>query len=358
MAKKRIAILFGGTSPEHDISCMSAWHLLQNMPAGFETVCIGITRKGRMLYYPGGPGGIRTGEWESYPDSCSCIFSTDDSKTGIYMLMYDGSASYLALDCVFPVLYGKRGEDGKFQGILECSGIPFVGSGACTSALCMDKGFAHMILTAAGIKMSRYITVRRDETLSIPSLVKQIEYSFGFPVYVKPACANTAGGIFHASRPEELERAVKMAFVHDSKVLIKEAIRGRQIKCGLIGNDLSNIEVSPLGEITIDPDFVPETPYESAPQTLHIPADLPEETADLIRRTAIHAFDTAECAGAASIDFFLTESGEVYLNQLNTVPGFSPVSIFPMLWEAAGVDMEELIERLIALAFEKADVEY
>ena len=187
MAKKRVAILFGGTSPEHDISCMSAWFLLQNMPAGYETVCIGITRKGRMLYYPGGPEGIRTGAWESYADCCSCVFPTDYSKAGIYKLLNDGSASYLALYCVFPVLYGKRGEDGIFQGILEASGIPFVGSGACTSALCMDKGFAHMVLTAAGIKMSRYITVRREEKLDIPSLTAQIQYSFGFPVYVNPA---------------------------------------------------------------------------------------------------------------------------------------------------------------------------
>lgn len=358
MAKKRIAILFGGTSPEHDISCMSAWFLLRNMPAKYETVCIGITRKGRMLYYPGDADGIRSGAWESYPDSCSCVFSTDDSKTGIYKLMNDGSASYLALDCVFPVLYGKRGEDGKFQGILECSGIPFVGSGACTSALCMDKGFAHMILTGSGIKMSRYISVRRDEPLDIPSLVKQIEYSFGFPVYVKPACSNTAGGVFHAPGPEDLERAVKMAFVHDNKVLIKEAIRGRHLKCGLIGNDLSNLEVSPLGEIRLNPDFVPQTPYESAPQQLQIPADIPEKAADAIRRAAIRAFDAVECAGVASIDFFLTDDGQVYLNQFNTVPGYSPVSIFPRLWAAAGVSMPELIDRLIQLAFEKSDVEY
>lgn len=358
MAKKRIAILFGGTSPEHDISCMSAWFLMQHMPPQYETVCIGITRKGRMLYYPGDPAGIRSGAWESYPDSCSCIFSTDDSKTGIYKLMGDGSASYLSLDCVFPVLYGKRGEDGKIQGILEASGIPFVGSGTTTSALCMDKGFAHMVLSAAGILLSRYITVRREEKLDIPALNAQIQYSFGYPVYVKPANANTAGGIFHAASIEELEKAVKMALVHDNKVLIKEAIRGRQIKCGLIGNDNTNIEVSPLGEILVDQSFVPETPYESAPQQLAIPADLPEDVADHIRRIAIRAFETTECAGVASIDFFLTEEGKIYLNQLNTVPGYTEVSIFPRLWAAAGISADELIDRLIQLAFEKADVEY
>lgn len=358
MAKKRIAILFGGTSPEHDISCMSAWYLLRNMPPQYETVCIGITRKGRMLYYPGDAAGIRSGDWESYPDCCSCIFSTDDSKTGIYKLLNDGSASYLSLDCVFPVLYGKRGEDGKIQGILEASGIPFVGSGACTSALCMDKGFAHMVLTSAGVPMSRYITVRREERLDIPSLIAQIQYSFGFPVYVKPANANTAGGIFHAAAPEDLERAVKMAFVHDNKVLIKESIRGRQIKCGLIGNDNSNIEVSPLGEILMDESFVPATPYESVPQQLQIPADLPEDVADHIRRIAVRAFEVAECAGVASIDFFLTDEGKIYLNQMNTVPGYTEISIFPRLWAAAGVSAGEMIDRLIMLAFEKADVEY
>lgn len=358
MAKKRIAILFGGTSPEHDISCMSAWYLLKNMPSQYETVCIGITRKGRMLYYPGDIDGIRSGQWESYPDCCSCIFSTDDSKTGIYKLLNDGSASYLSLDCVFPVLYGKRGEDGKIQGILEASGIPFVGSGACASALCMDKGFAHMVLTSAGIHMSRYITVRREERLDIPSLIAQIQYSFGFPVYVKPANANTASGIFHAAEPKELERAVKMAFVHDNKVLIKESIRGRQIKCALLGNDNSNLEVSPLGEILMDGTFTPATPYESAPQQLKIPADLSEEEAGHIRHTAIRAFEVTECAGVASIDFFLTDDGRVYLNQINTVPGYTEISIFPRLWAAAGISIGELIDRLIMLAFEKADVEY
>ena len=149
-----------------------------------------------------------------------------------------------------------------------------------------------------------------------------------------------------------------MAFVHDNKVLIKEAIRGRHLKCGLIGNDLSNLEVSPLGEIRLNPDFVPQTPYESAPQQLQIPADIPEKAADAIRRAAIRAFDAVECAGVASIDFFLTDDGQVYLNQFNTVPGYSPVSIFPRLWAAAGVSMPELIDRLIQLAFEKSDVEY
>jgi len=355
VAKKRIAILFGGTSAEHDISCMSAVYLLENLSAEYEPVPIGITRKGRMLYYPGDIEGIRAGGWEQHPDCCGCVFSTDSSKQGIYKILDDQTASFLGLDCVFPVLYGKTGEDGTVQGILERSGIPFVGSGTCASALCMDKEFVHMVLNAAGVRTSAWITVRRGEKLDAAALADRVEASFGFPVYIKPANANSAGGIFHADDAAELERAVKLAFVHDDKVLIKEQIHGIQIKCGVIGNE--SPEASLLGEIAFT-DGGAVTGYERDCQQLIIPARISQELSYKIREVAVSAFRIMECAGMASVDFFVTPAGDIYLNQINTVPGFSDISIFPRLWGALGVDGEALLDRLIGLAFERAGVDY
>lgn len=356
MAKKRIAILFGGISPEHDISCMSAVYLLENLSAEYETVCIGITRKGRMLYYPGDAEGIRQGSWESHPDCCGCVFSTDSSKQGIYKILDDQTASFLSLDCVFPVLYGKSGEDGSMQGILERSGIPFVGSGTCASALCMDKEFVHMVLNAADIRTSAWITVRRGEKLDPSILAEKVEAAFGFPVYVKPANANSAGGVFHADNADELQRAVKLAFVHDDKVLIKEQVHGVQVKCGVIGNE--EPEASLLGEIAFESAEQPLTACERERQSLIIPARISQELSYKVREIAVEAFKATECAGMASVDFFITPSGEIYLNQINTVPGFSEISIFPRLWQAVDVGASELLDRLIRLALDRAGVDY
>lgn len=356
MAKKRVAILFGGISPEHDVSCMSAVYLLEHLPEGYETVCIGITRKGRMLFYPGDVEEIRSGTWDHHPDCCSCVFSTDSSKRGIYKILDDQTASFLALDCVFPVLYGKAGEDGTIQGILERSGIPFVGSGACSSALCMDKEFAHLVLNAAGIRTSAWITVRRGDQLQFDALTQRIEESFGFPVFVKPANCNSAAGVFHADDPEELERAVKLAFVHDGKVLIKEHIQGVQVRCGVLGNE--EPEASVLGEIVFQAGGAAGSPWEQEPQSLIIPARLSQELSYKVREIAVQAFRVMECAGMASIDFFITTSGDIFLNQINTVPGFSEISIFPRLWQAVDIGPSQLVDKLIQLALERAEVEY
>ena len=355
MAKKRIAVLFGGISPEHDVSCMSAVYLLEHLPEGYETVCIGITKKGRMLFYPGDVEGIRSGQWDSHPDCCPCLFPTDSSKRGVYKLLDDQTVSFLALDCVFPVLYGKSGEDGLIQGVLESSGIPFVGSGTCSSALCMDKEFAHTILSAAGIRTAAFLTVHREAPGSYGQLAEQVEESFGFPVFVKPANSNSAGGVFHAADQEELERAVKLAFVHDSKVLIKEHIPGIQVKCGVLGNE--NPEASVLGEISFDQEGACSE-VEKPPQQLVIPARISQELSYKIREIAVRAFQVMECAGMASVDFFITSTGEVYLNQINTVPGFSEISIYPSLWQAVDVSPAQLLERLIELALERAESNY
>ncbi len=355
MAKKRIAVLFGGISPEHDVSCMAAVYLLGHLPDSYEAVCIGITKKGRMLFYPGDLEGIRSSRWEAHPDCCSCVFSTDSSKRGIYKLLADQTASFLALDCVFPVLYGKAGEDGTLQGILERSGIPYVGSGACASALCTDREYAHMVLGAAGIRTAGWFTVRRGEKLETEELAAKVEQGFGFPVFVKPACCSSASGVFHAENPEELTRAVKLAFVHDEKALIKEHIHGMQIRCAVVGND--EPEASVLGEIATLQESA-SSPWEQEAQSLLIPAPISQELSYSIREIAVKAFKVMECAGMASIDFFVTSTGDIFLNQINTAPGFSEISIFPRLWQAVDVSPEALMERLVGLALERAGVDY
>lgn len=356
MAKQRIAVIFGGASSEYEVSCVSAGSVISNIPAdAYEIVCIGITKKGKWLFYPGEWDEIATGDWEKHPDCCPCMVSMDNVKKGIYKIMADQTVSFLSIDCFFPVLHGKNGEDGTIQGLFEMSRIPYVGCGVCASALCMDKAYAHVVLENAGIRMSPYLICSRADKFRPEQLAQQVEEGFGFPVFVKPANAGSSVGVSKAKDENELEQAVKLAFVHDSKVLIEKAISGIEVECAVLGN--SSPEASVLGEITPANEFYDyEAKYENAASELHIPARISQDLSYQIRGVAVEAFKLLGCSGLARVDFFVTAAGEIYLNELNTMPGFTSISMYPKLWEATGVSYGALLDRLITLGLERAEM--
>ena len=355
MAKQRIAVLFGGASSEHEVSCVSASSVIANIPAEqYEIVCIGITKKGKWLFYPGEVENIANGQWEKHPDCCPCMVTADNAKKGIYKLLADQTLTFLPIDCFFPVLHGKNGEDGTIQGMFEMSMVPYVGCGTCASAICMDKAFAHVLLENAGIRMAPYVLVKRSDRFRSEQIAQKVVDTLGFPVFVKPANAGSSVGVSKAKDENELEQAVKLAFVHDSKVLIEKAIVGIEVECAVLGNQ--EPEASVLGEITPSNEFYDyEAKYESAASELHIPARISQELSYQVRDIAVKAFKALDCSGLSRVDFFVTPAHEIFLNELNTMPGFTSISMYPKLWQATGMTYGALLDRLIQLAMERAE---
>ncbi len=355
MAKPRVAVFFGGMSSEHDVSLQSAASVIRNIPQDkYEVICVGITKKGRWLYYPGSPDRIASGEWRKDPDCCRAILSPDPTQRGLLKLMEDGQSILLKVDVLFPVLHGKNGEDGSIQGLFRLSGIPYVGSDVLGSANCMDKEFTHIVLTHAGIPNARFEVVRHIDASRLDERCAEIGEKLGFPLFVKPANAGSSVGVNKAKTPEDLKAAVRFAFTHDRKVIVEEAIVGKEVECAVLGNEKPATSI--CGQIIPCNEFYDyDAKYLSAASELKIPADIPEETAKRVQETALKAYRALGCAGLARIDFFVTDDGEVILNEPNTMPGFTNISMYPKLWAASGIPYSELIDRLITLAIARGE---
>lgn len=356
MSKLRIAVLFGGVSSEYEISLKSAVTVIRSIPKDkYETVCVGITKNGRWLYYPGDVSGIENGTWHTHPDCAAAIISPDRSHKGLIKTMDDGTFNILHIDCVIPVLHGKNGEDGTIQGLLTVAGLPFVGARTLASAVCMDKEITHIVLDHAGIKTAKYCVIHRSELKNIDMIADKFISELGLPIFVKPANAGSSVGISKACSKEQLTAAIRTAFTHDGKVLCEEFIaNAKEIECAVLGND--EPEPSILGEIAPACEFYDyDAKYLLGTSKLYIPARIPEETAQKARMTAALAYKTAGCEGLSRVDFFVTESNEIILNEINTLPGFTSISMYPMLWEKMGVDTPKLIDCLINLALERID---
>lgn len=349
MERKNIAVVFGGVSSEHGISLISATTFLEHLdPEKYCVFPIGITQEGRFLSYRGDLAKIKTGEWEQ-GDVCDCVISPSRSHHGM-LLLRDVGYEVVRLDCVIPALHGKNGEDGTIQGLLELAGIPFVGCDTLSSAACMDKAVTHTLLDHAGIRTARFLTVWQEE---LPEdLEQQVEKTLGWPVFVKPANAGSSYGVSRASGPEELKRSLELAFAYDRKAVIEEEIVGQEVECAVLGN--ADAAASTVGEIESAHDFYDfESKYEIPDSRLHIPARLKPEVLEQVRQTAVKAYHVMGCAGLTRVDFFVTGQGEVILNELNTLPGFTAISMYPKLWEAGGVPLPELLDRLIGYALER-----
>ncbi len=357
MSKIKVAVIFGGASSEHDISLISASNIIKNIPAEkYSVTCIGITKKGRWLYYPGDVNAIESGEWEKDPDCSSAVISPDPLHKGI-IILEGGEAVFKKIDVVFPVLHGKNGEDGTIQGLLELARIPYVGCGLLSSAACMDKAYTHTVLDYNGIKTARWRMLNHRNINHLDDACRDIADDLGFPLFVKPANSGSSIGINKADDIEALKEAIKIAFSHDNKVVIEEFIKGQELEVAAFGYD--SPFVSFVGEIGKSNDFYDyDSKYINNSVRLHIPARIDDESAKKVRNTALEAFKAIGCKGLSRIDFFLTEDKEVILNEINTMPGFTSISMYPKLMEDLGMTYGYLIDKLLEQAIDNADKNY
>ena len=353
MAKKKIAVIFGGKSSEYDISLVSAAHVIESLPKDkYDVICIGITKRGHWVKYIGSVDELVSGRWEMHPDNAPCIMSPDPLHKGFIVLGSDGTFDNLKVDCVFPVLHGKNGEDGTVQGLFALSGVPFVGCDMISSANCMDKELTHIILEASGIKMARYISMRYSEYDKMDEKIEQAQSELEYPMFVKPCCAGSSVGVSRVTNAQELKEGIKLAFLSDKKLLIEQGVDGRECECAVMGN------VSPfasaVGEIkSANEGFYDfDSKYESDSSQTIIPADISSTVSEKIRETALKAYKIMGCSGLARCDFFLCGES-VVLNEINTMPGHTPISMYPKLMENAGMTPSEQEDRLIELALER-----
>ncbi|HEY1486044.1 MAG TPA: D-alanine--D-alanine ligase family protein [Micromonosporaceae bacterium] len=354
--KTRVAIVFGGRSPEHAISCIGAGNILGALdPDEFEVVPVGITREGQWVLTDGNPRSLAL-EDRKLPEITSgsgtaVVLPGDPTSRGLVVLEpTEGSAALGDVDVVFPVLHGAFGEDGTIQGLLEMAGIPYVGSNVFASAASLDKEFTNKIAAMAGIPIGDYVVLRAGQ-----SMTAEEQTRIGLPAFVKPARGGSSFGITRVTDWADLDHAMATARAVDPKVIVEAAIVGREVECGVLEGEYGGVpEASVLAELRIvggHHDFYDfEAKYLDDSCEYDIPADLPAEVTAKIREYACATFTALDCAGLARVDFFVTPTYEIYLNEINTMPGFTSTSMFPRMWAATGLEQGKLVSRLIRTA--------
>jgi D-alanine-D-alanine ligase len=333
MARLRIAVLTGGRSSEHEVALNSARSVIESLdPGRYETVTVEIGRDGAWQL-------PRAGQSELARNGTSSAAELVPVSTGRV------PETLREVDVVFPVLHGPFGEDGTVQGLLELADVPYVGAGVTASALCMDKDLMKAVLRDRGIAVTRNVVVRAADRA-------RAENPFGYPVFVKPARLGSSVGISKARSPEELRAGLDLAFRHDEKVLIEEFVSGVEVECSVLGNERPIASIP--GEIVPGSDWYDySAKYDEGGMDLIVPPRLPEHQVRRVQDVCVQAFVATECEGMARVDCFVREDGEVLVNELNTIPGFTATSVYAKLFEASGIPYGELLDRLIQLALER-----
>lgn len=350
--KKTIAVLFGGQSSEHEVSCVSAVTVISSMDTEkYERVLIGITKEGDWLKADSVEQ-IKDGSWRN--SDIHAVISPEATKKTVLFLR-NGEVSEKKLDLVFPVLHGLYGEDGTVQGILELAKLPYVGCGVLASSVSMDKLYTKIVVDALGIRQAAYVPVMRRELKDMAAVTQKIESKLSYPVFIKPSNAGSSCGVSKAGNRKELEEGLRVAAEHDRKILVEETIAGRELECAVLGGD--DCRASGVGEVLAAADFYDyEAKYHNAESKTDLSPLLPEGKEEEIREDAVKIFTALDGFGLSRVDFFLTRDGnEVVFNEMNTLPGFTGISMYPMLWEKKGISKPELIERLIANALSRYD---
>ena len=356
--RTRLAVVFGGRSTEHAISCVSAGSILAAVDRDrYDVVAIGITTEGRWVLAPDDPAllALSGRELPSVKDGQAVALPGDPTAGGLVPLE-DGPALLGRVDVVFPVLHGPYGEDGTLQGLLELAGVPYVGSGVLASAAAMDKSVARVLLAGAGIAVTPAVTVRAARWAADRDGVVDEVRALGLPVFVKPARGGSSIGISKVRDLAELPAAVEQALRCDPKVLVEAMVVGREVECGILEDADGRPQASVPAEVRVvgDHDFYDfEAKYLDAATELDVPADLPQEVTDRVQAVARTAYDALDCEGLARVDFFVGPDGELTVNEVNTMPGFTPTSMFPRMWAASGVDYPELVDRLVQAALRR-----
>lgn len=350
--KKTIAVLFGGSSSEHEVSCLSAATIIENLaPEKYDVRAVGITREGQWLLYEGPVEAIRSGAWASHPACRRACLSPDTATHGLVAAGKDGRLETVRLDCVIPAVHGKNAEDGTLQGLLHLSGVPYVGCPTLASACCMDKAVTHTLLASWGVKQAHFLWFYAENYRGAgrDKIRTKIDARLGWPIFLKPANAGSSVGISKVRDAGGLDAAVALAAQNDCKIVVEEAVVGQEVECAVLGNERP--QASPVGEIAAGAEFYDyDDKYKNGKSQLYIPAHIEEPVAEEIRRTACRAYRLLGCTGLARVDFFVRNGKEVLLNELNTLPGFTAISMYPKLWEAAGKPVPALLDELISLA--------
>lgn len=357
--KLKIAVLFGGRSGEHEVSLDSARSVLSVLdPQKYEVFEVGITHAGVWLTGPNARQAMEKGQLE---ELLPCAILPDPSKPGLYVMRSSQSTQTLEkltdLDVVFPVLHGTYGEDGTLQGLLEMTDLAYVGAGVTGSSVGMDKAVFKDVMRSIGIPTVESILVLRSEIeKDIEAVIRQAEKVAPFPLFIKPANLGSSVGITKCSQRADLGEALLEAAAYDRRVLVERGVEGREIEVSVLGND--DPQASVPGEVLPSREFYSyESKYVDGTSGLLIPAPLDADITEKVRQMAVSAYKAIDCAGMARVDFFLEKNtGRLYLNELNTIPGFTSISMYPKLWEASGLPYANLIDRLVELALErKAD---
>ncbi|MFI5957285.1 D-alanine--D-alanine ligase family protein [Cryptosporangium sp. NPDC051539] len=353
-SKLRVAVVFGGRSTEHAISCISGGAVLAGLDRDqFDVIPVGITPEGRWVLAPDDPAALRASgrELPGVKDGTEVILPGDPTRGGLIVAEPARGGEMLAgVDVVFPVLHGPYGEDGTIQGLLEMAGLPYVGSGVFASAAAMDKEFTKKLLAAEGLAVGDYVVLHDGGTLSDAQ-----KDHLGLPVFVKPARGGSSIGITRVTDWSQLGAALVMARAVDPKVLVEAAVVGREVECGVLeGEHGGPPEASLPAEIRIvspDHDWYDfEAKYLDDACEFDIPAGLPPEVTVALREAAGRAFSALGCAGLARVDFFVTPDGGLVVNEVNTMPGFTPISMFPRMWAETGLPFDQLVGRLVRTA--------
>ena len=348
----RLGIIFGGRSGEHEVSVVSAQHVIAAADRErFEVIPIGITRSGAWLTLEETEA-ILSQDQALYQKSLDAGSLSEQGLLARPSAM--GGLEVLArVDVVFPLIHGPYGEDGTLQGLLEMADVPYVGAGVAASAVGLDKALMKALIAQAGLPVPDYrvVTGRRWEA-DQKAVTHELEAAMPYPWFVKPANGGSSVGITKVRSREDLSDAVQLALRYDRKLVVEQAVQGREIECAVLGND--DPQASPLGEIVFQREFYDyEAKYLDPNTKLIAPAQVPAETAARIQKMAVQAYRAIDCAGMARVDFFLLPDGSVSLDEINTIPGFTPISMFPRLWQLAGLTYSQLISRLVDLALER-----
>jgi D-alanine-D-alanine ligase len=354
----RVAVVFGGRSNEHAISCVSAGSILRNLdPERFDVVAVGITPDGSWVLTDGDPDALAITNRQlpgvSSESGTELALAADPQRAGQLVSLSPGGAEVLAsVDVVFPVLHGPYGEDGTIQGLLELAGVPYVGAGVLASAAGMDKEFTKKLLVAEGLPVGAYEVLRPSQ----PTLDVGPRGRLGLPVFVKPARGGSSIGVSRVTGWDELPAAIAHARQHDPKVIVEAAVVGRELECGVLEFADGTVQASTVGEIRVagvrgreDSFYDFATKYLDDAAELDVPAKVDDDVSDAVRELAIRAFKAIDCQGLARVDFFLTDDGPM-INEVNTMPGFTTISMYPRMWAASGVDYPTLLAAMVETA--------
>ena len=338
---KQILILFGGCSTEYGVSLQSAHAVLTHLDrARYCPVPVGITRQGQWRYYTGSLGAIPDDRWQEEP-GVPCTLCLDRGARALLLL--DGTGRRLPFDAAFPVLHGKNGEDGTLQGLLELAGVPVIGCGTLSSALCMDKDRAHKLAALAGVQAPRSVLFRRGAGVEE---LREAADTLGYPLFVKPVRAGSSFGVTRVTGPEQLAGAAESAFSNDRELLLEEAVPGFEVGCAVLGTE--ELIMGAVDEIELSQGFFDfEEKYTLKTSAIHCPARISPQKAAEIQQAARTIYRALDCKGFARVDLFLTPEGGIVFNEVNTIPGFTAHSRYPNMMKAVGLDFSHLISRII-----------